>query len=163
MDNTYRTLLGWREDFDIENRFLKQEYIEYKGITYWVSTVDLGLNHNFYGVGAPLYWETMIFVDNDPANDYIGREMYCDRYSSKEQALLYHDLIMKAFENNAVGYDAYDEFDFERWFVFNNKARRVITPIPQQSRLVYHRDYKYQKRVKNRQTLHDKLKKLGRK
>lgn len=46
------------------------------GIT--VSTVFLGLNHNF-GNGSPILWETMIFGG--------PHDQYQDRYSSREEAI----------------------------------------------------------------------------
>jgi hypothetical protein len=47
-----------------------------------VSTVFLGLNHNFFRAGPPVLWETMIFG---------GRhDEYMERYSSYAQALEGH-------------------------------------------------------------------------
>ena len=70
---------GYREDFDWNNRFdLKTEIDDYL-----VSTVDLGLDHNF-GEGEPLYYETMIFPKKDKQIIYL--EEYCERYSTEEQA-----------------------------------------------------------------------------
>jgi hypothetical protein len=53
----------------------------------WVSTVWLGLNHN-YGDGPPLIFETMVF----PTGSYS--EEYCQRYSTKEQAKEGHDRVV---------------------------------------------------------------------
>lgn len=50
----------------------------------WVSTVWLGLNHQ-YGSGPPLIFETMIF----PRWDY--GELYMDRYSTEAEALAGHE------------------------------------------------------------------------
>lgn len=44
--------LGYRKDFDWNNRFKKQEIVEVNGNEYFVSTVDLGLDHSF-GEGEP--------------------------------------------------------------------------------------------------------------
>ena len=51
---------------------------------YRVSTVFLGLDHNFGNGGPPVLWETMIF----PMDDW--GELYCDRYSSHEAAVEGH-------------------------------------------------------------------------
>lgn len=45
-----------------------------------VSTVWLGLNHNF-GIGKPLVFETMVFSEHDSATD-----IYMDRYTTWEEA-----------------------------------------------------------------------------
>lgn len=80
---------GFREGYKIEDRVIKQEVIEFEGVEYYISTVDLGLDHSF-GDGLPIYWETMIFYNN---GEY--RDLYCDRYTSKEEAQESHDLLVK--------------------------------------------------------------------
>lgn len=52
---------------------------------YRVSTVLLGLNHNFFGEGAPLIFETMIFKNEG------WEEVYMDRYATKQEALIGHE------------------------------------------------------------------------
>lgn len=78
---------GFRPDYSEENRVVKQEDIEFDGKRYFVSTVDLGLDHCF-GDGPPLYWETMIF----PISSW--RDMYCSRYPSREEAEQAHDQLI---------------------------------------------------------------------
>ena len=46
-----------------------------------ISTVWIGLNHNFDEIGEPLLFETMIF-DNDGS----FKDIYCDRYSTWKEA-----------------------------------------------------------------------------
>ena len=46
----------------------------------WVSTVWLGLNHN-YGTGPPLIFKSMVFPSQDNMN-----ELDCERYSTEEEA-----------------------------------------------------------------------------
>jgi hypothetical protein len=48
-----------------------------------VSTVFLGLNHNFMPGGAPLWFETMIFGGE--------HDQYQERYSTLEEAMRGHD------------------------------------------------------------------------
>jgi hypothetical protein len=64
---------------DKDYSIIEQEYV---GI-YWVSTVYLGLDHNFYGGRQPLIFETMVFR---------GRESDFDmeRYSTESQAVEGH-------------------------------------------------------------------------
>lgn len=91
---------GFREDYDPENRFDLKTKVEYKGKIYTVSTVDLGLDHSF-GMGKPLYYETMIFLENE---DYKNNE-FCDfqlRYSTEEEARISHENIVKAFERGEI-------------------------------------------------------------
>ena len=55
-----------------------------------VSTVFLGIDHNFCDDGDPLLFETMIFCDEDP-NGRRFSENYCERYSSWEAAERGHE------------------------------------------------------------------------
>lgn len=71
---------GFREDFDWNNRFdLKTTVGDYQ-----VSTVDLGINHQFDENLPPLYYETMIFPIANGEVHYL--ELYCDRYTTEEEA-----------------------------------------------------------------------------
>jgi len=83
---------GFREDYNHDNRVVKQEYVTFGGNEYFVSTVDLGLNYRF-GEGEPLYYETMIF----PKGDY--RDMYCNRYTDRETALKEHERLVEDINN----------------------------------------------------------------
>lgn len=55
----------------------------------WVSTVWLGLNHQF-GNGPPLIFETMVFLPRE-ADVGLGEELDCDRYSTEAEALAGHE------------------------------------------------------------------------
>lgn len=102
--------LGYREDFDFDNKIINQDTVEFNGKKYLVSTVDLGLNHR-YGEGKPLYWETMIFAkDEDDGIDFS--DLYCNRYSSKENAELSHKQILQAFKESRATFDG-NSFEFE--------------------------------------------------
>lgn len=83
---------GFRDDFDPSKKVVKQEDIEFEGNQYFVSTVDLGIDHRF-GEGAPLWYETMIF----PKGKY--EDMYCDRYETKEEALSSHEKLVQDINN----------------------------------------------------------------
>lgn len=54
-----------------------------------VSTVWLGIDHNWWGHGPPLIWETMIF-GNSPWNDHQWR------YPTRETAWDDHERIVRA-------------------------------------------------------------------
>jgi len=48
----------------------------------WVSTVFLGLDHNLYGAGTPVLWETMIFGGVEDLSQW--------RATSQEESLEHH-------------------------------------------------------------------------
>ena len=118
---------NFREDFDSDNRFIKQECVKYNNETYFVSTVDLGINHNFFNEGDPIYWETMIFaMDDDYEPSFI--DLYIRRYTSLNEAIENHNKIVQAFKYNtnelefSVGYFEFkweNINSFERLGLFN--------------------------------------------
>lgn len=55
-----------------------------------ISTVWLGINHNWSGVGDPIIFETMIF-DNDISGP---SDLRCERWSNEHQALAGHAAIV---------------------------------------------------------------------
>jgi hypothetical protein len=61
-------------------RRIRQEDLEHGC---WISTVFLGLDHNYIPGGSPLWFETMIF-------DKHGDRVFCDRYSTFQEALVGH-------------------------------------------------------------------------
>jgi hypothetical protein len=75
---------------DAENREYKVVKQETLPNGYWVSTVWLGLNHNF-GEGPPLIFETMV---TDPAGKW---EDYQERYSTEEEAMKGHKRAIRRF------------------------------------------------------------------
>ena len=49
-------LMTWAKWFEISRRIVKQEWVG----DCWVSTVFLGIDHNFRRTGPPILWETMV-------------------------------------------------------------------------------------------------------
>lgn len=76
-------ILTWAKWFKTASRHVKQENIGDVS----VSTVFLGLDHNFCETGEPILFETMIF-----GGEHDG---YCDRYSTWEEAEKGHDTVVK--------------------------------------------------------------------
>lgn len=72
-------LMEWSNMFENDDRRVAFDAIEGKE----VSTVFLGLDHNYFG-GKPLLFETMVFDEGESS------EHYCLRYSTYEQALKGH-------------------------------------------------------------------------
>lgn len=71
------------------NKILKQDDID----DYKVSTVFLGIDHNFADSGAPILWETMVFK-----RGYNGKvnfmDLYQQRYPTRAAALKGHKKAM---------------------------------------------------------------------
>lgn len=85
----------WLETSDRSDTIVKKSTIT-KGRSFWkiefeVSTVFLGLDHNFFK-GEPLIFETMIFSSyhDHPLNDFM------ERYSTWNEAEIDHANIVKA-------------------------------------------------------------------
>lgn len=82
-------LLEWVDWFgNFKNRIVKQEELPN---TFRVSTVFLGLDHNFDG-GKSLLFETMVF----PA-DSMG-DLDCERYSTWDEAEAGHKKMVEKWE-----------------------------------------------------------------
>lgn len=60
---------------------------------YWVSTVWLGLNHQFDEDGPPLIFETMV---KNPSGEF---EDYQERYSTEEEAMNGHKAAIEHYSN----------------------------------------------------------------
>jgi hypothetical protein len=58
-----------------------------------VSTTFLGLDHNFWGEGPPLIFETMVFADKRLQGTMVG---YQGRTSTWDEAEAMHAEVMKA-------------------------------------------------------------------
>ena len=71
----------FREDFSFANRFHLTDRIG----KYYISTVDLGINHQWFPELPPLYYETMIFEQDDIHIDF-GNDIYMKRYTTEEEA-----------------------------------------------------------------------------
>lgn len=71
-------LMTWARWFETAERQTASDFLG----DVRVSTVFLGIDHNFSDDGPPLFWETMIFGGPN--------DQYQDRYSSRADALLGH-------------------------------------------------------------------------
>jgi hypothetical protein len=75
------TMMDWAQSLKSDRRVAETTLPN----GYWISTVWLGLNHQF-GSGPPLIFETMVFQSRDDLD-----EMDCDRYSTEAEALKGHE------------------------------------------------------------------------
>ncbi len=74
---------------NMEDKIVARDVID----GFLVSTVWLGVNHNFDG-GEPIIFETMIFPEGN------WSEVYMDRYSTREQALAGHEVAIAWLKEN---------------------------------------------------------------
>jgi len=89
------------------------EYKIIKQTTYgdfFVSTVWLGLDHDFLKKGPPIIFETMIFINNDREHELDG---YMDRYSTEVSAILGHKKACK-LANKAADKDLNRKYQFNK-------------------------------------------------
>jgi hypothetical protein len=85
-------LLTWAKSMEHGYRRIRQETLPGG---YWLSTVFLGLNHNFNPYSEkPLWFETMIFR---PPRDK-GTSCYCEQFSTLEEAFQGHEEAKRWFE-----------------------------------------------------------------
>ncbi|KKN73751.1 hypothetical protein LCGC14_0396990 [marine sediment metagenome] len=87
-DGNELTLLAWAEKLE-DDDYRRVELTERDDIK--VSTVWLGLNQDFTGIGPPVIFETMVF-----GGDHDGKQQ---RYSTEEQARAGHaEVVTEVFE-----------------------------------------------------------------
>lgn len=83
------SLLEWAEWFEnFELRKIAQTDISKK---VWVSTVFLGIDHNFLGGGPPLLFETMVFGLDD--------EEIFHRSATLDEAKISHETVVAFLKN----------------------------------------------------------------
>jgi hypothetical protein len=87
-------LMTWAQWFESRKRILKQENV---GDVY-ISTVFLGLDHNFDENGAPILWETMVFPQDENGKRTYS-EQDCARCSgNREQAEAMHKEMVEKYK-----------------------------------------------------------------
>lgn len=74
----------WAELFELHDRHIGDDYIG----TYRVSTVWIGLDHNFGMTGPPLIFESMVFAAG------TAYDMDCRRYATEADAQAGHDELV---------------------------------------------------------------------
>lgn len=91
-DGRPMTLEEWSVAFSTRPRF-RQTYVGYGQGKKFVSTVWLGLDHNFAG-GPPLIFESMVF------HKWTRDELDCRRYSTKAEAFAGHADLVRHWRHN---------------------------------------------------------------
>lgn len=93
-----------RLSMDLAYKVVAQEdVLTSDGDLLWVSTVWLGLNHNYFRDGPPLIFETMVFQEGMD-------DEYLQRYPTEESALEGHRFVVHALKE---GLSLYDDVDAE--------------------------------------------------
>lgn len=82
-----KDVVKWSNWFEKADRIVKQESIKPGGV--WISTVFLGLDHNF-SEGKPILFETMVFTSKKSM-----KEIDVVRYSTWEEAEKGHKEMVK--------------------------------------------------------------------
>ena len=81
-----RDTMEWARWFEVNDRTVAQEYVGH----YMVSTIFLGLDHQWSPGGPPLLFETMIFNHAEWASHYYD-EKYQDRCGTWDDAIDMHE------------------------------------------------------------------------
>jgi hypothetical protein len=97
---TLNEWVKWKEDEDDAVIIVARDETG----THLVSTVFLGLNHGYFGNVRAVWFETMIFDKSTQGEKIefggtvletkIGKSIYCDRYSSLEEAYIGHGMAL---------------------------------------------------------------------
>jgi len=88
------TMEQWASAFERMERHVGETVVRIRGQWYRVSTVWLGLNHNWRGY-PPLIYETMIFEE-----PHMGSLDWQWRYSTGEQAIRGHMRAVRFLKRN---------------------------------------------------------------
>ncbi len=83
-------LMTWANWFETADRTVKQQKLSNGR---WISTVFLGIDHNFRESGRPLLFESMVFKSKDELD-----ELDVERYSTWEEAEYGHKQMVKKWK-----------------------------------------------------------------
>jgi hypothetical protein len=83
-------IFAWAEWFELDERRIvrSQQWDNASGNHIHVSTVFLGIDHNFEDHGLPLLWETMAWVNDDSGEHQM-------RYTSIREAIIGHNWLVE--------------------------------------------------------------------
>lgn len=81
----------WAIFFGTKNRFLRKDSKD----NIWISTVFLGLDHNFGDPGPPILFESMSFQGD--------RELDCFRYATYKEAIEGHNELCRKYDIFYIG------------------------------------------------------------
>lgn len=79
----------WGTELEASDRYRRVGGAQWHEPDVWVSTVFLGVDHNHYGQGPPILFETMIFAPRVPEVDQEQR-----RYRTWDEAAAGHAAVV---------------------------------------------------------------------
>jgi hypothetical protein len=82
-------IFKWATWFELSDRVVRQDRVG----DYTVSTVFLGVDHNWWRSGKPVLWETMIF--GGCGISLASEDIMQRRYRSYEEALAGHEKVLE--------------------------------------------------------------------
>lgn len=96
---------AWAKWFEGHNRHVGDDVVD--GLR--VSTVFLGIDHNFTGNGPPVLWETMLFAVGAPLGH--AWQDFQRRYTSRTSALAGHRLVAGGIAKKMSSHDLHALLD----------------------------------------------------
>jgi hypothetical protein len=93
---------------DDDYRRVNETTIETSVGPVWVSTIWLGINHQWIDGYPPQIFETMVFDQGDYA-DSPWSDLECERYSTIVQAIAGHDQIVESIRSKVTLMTAEEE------------------------------------------------------
>lgn len=94
-DGTPMSLMEWAHALEPEKQRVAADELD----GYYVSTVWLGLDHNYHAEGPPLIFETMVFKQGDAI------DLYRARYSTEEEAARGHKQVVAGIASGALKFE----------------------------------------------------------
>lgn len=89
------TLHEWGElHEDPEYKILVQTHLS----ECWVSTVWLGIDHNFFGSGPPIIFESMVFPLDEAGYVSFSDELDQRRYATEQEAQAGHEALIRKYK-----------------------------------------------------------------
>lgn len=90
MDGKRVTMRQWMQLMETGDRHVDETFMTVGGQRVWVSTVLLGLDHNFMYGGPPIIFETMVFFAKRDPDGLFSDLGYQVRYATYAQAKAGH-------------------------------------------------------------------------
>lgn len=84
--------IEWAKGFEPERKRVAENTVG----QFWISTVFLGLDHNYGEDGPPLLFETMAFPIRE---DDRLIEDYCERYATWDEAVAGHNRAVTLYQS----------------------------------------------------------------
>jgi hypothetical protein len=128
------SVLIWAAEMESARRIVEQTDVRRWFGTFWVSTVFLGLDHNFFFNGPPLVFETMVFQHGFGAVDFEGLDQ--QRYSTWDEAVQGHWTTVALARAHAMTFRAGLRMVWRRILASWEQHKRDLgLPIPTDDRL----------------------------